>query len=220
MSTPFVRKVLSVDYTLDSYWVPSEEAEILRRLFRLLTHQNLDLEGQNFIYDVQYTHHEWGVLPYADFDTMYAWHECFPGTPKALDYLSSLFCRYHRYWKEDHKEWDLSAGDLVTLLRYNAEDCVRTFACGTAIRALLQTFGLHEQWEWMRRKRDLALRMMLKGVAINGKLRDRLGYELMEKHAELASQILQIIPQKWAGEPGKSAKTREPVLWFSSPKQT
>jgi uracil-DNA glycosylase family 4 len=221
MTIPFVRKSPEGSpHLLDSYWSPPEEAQILDRLIRLLRHANLDLEGQNFIYDVQYTAHHWGVVPYANFDTMYAWHVCFPGTPKALDYLSSLFCRYHRYWKEDHKEWDLAAGDLVTLLRYNAEDCVRTFECGTAIRALIEAFGLNDQWQWMKRKRDLALRMMLKGVAINEKLRDRLGYELMEKYNELASQILQIIPQAWAGEPGKSAKTKEPVLWFSSPKAT
>src|SRR5882672_2772180 len=220
MTIPFVRKTgAETPYLLDSYWSPEEEAKIVFRLCRLLMHPNLDLEGQNFIYDVQYTHHEWGIIPYANFDTMYAWHVCLPGTPKALDYLSSLFCRYHRYWKEDHKEWDLSSGDLVTLLRYNAEDCVRTFECGTAIRALVQTFGLNDQWEWMKRKRDLALRMMIRGVAVDEKLRDRLGYELMETYNKLALDLLRIIPQAWAGEPGKSAKTKEPVLWFSSTKQ-
>jgi hypothetical protein len=72
----------------------------------------------------------------------------------------------------------------------------------------------------MRRKRDLALRMMTRGVRVDTTLKDRLGYELMEKHSELANEILSIIPQSWVGEPGKSAKTKEPVLWFSSPKQT
>lgn len=220
MTIPFVRKAPpSVEHLLESWWEPRQEAEIIWRLRRLLMHPSLDLEGQNFIYDVQYTLHHWGILPYANFDTMYAWHVCFPGTPKALDYLSSLFCRYHRYWKEDHKEWDLSTGDVVTLLRYNAEDCVRTFECGTAIRTLVSQFGLDDQWQWMKRKRDLALRMMTRGVAINEKLRDRLGYELLEKYNELANDLLRIIPQEWAGEPGKSAKTKEPVLWFSSHKQ-
>lgn len=220
MTIPFVRKVDTPTYLLDSYWTIEEEAQIVPRLLRLLTHKNLDLEGQNFIYDTQYIAHHWGVTPYANFDTMYAWHVCFPGTPKALDYLSSLFCRYHRYWKEDHKEWDLADGDVLSLLRYNAEDCVRTFECGTAERQLIQSFGLTEQWEWMRAKRDLALRMMTRGVAINERLRDRLGFELMEKYNELALDILRIIPQSWAGEPGRSAKTKEPVLWFASPKQT
>lgn len=219
MTIPFVRKVTTPTHTLDSWWSIDEEAQIVSRLRRLLTHPNLDLEGQNFLYDVQHIHHNWGVVPYATFDTMYAWHVCFPGTPKALDYLSSLFCRYHRYWKEDHKEWDLSHGDVGTLLRYNAEDCVRTFEVGTTIRQLVVKFGLVEQWEWMRQKRDLALRMMLRGVAINEKLRDKLGYELMNAQAELGSQILSIIPQTWAGEPGKRAATKEPVLWYESSKQ-
>ena len=83
-----------------------------------------------------------------------------------------------------------------------------------------QQFGLTDQWLWMKRKRDLALRMMLRGVAIDERLRDRLGFELMEKYNSLATDILRIIPQRWAGEPGRSAKTREPVLWFSSPKAT
>jgi uracil-DNA glycosylase family 4 len=219
MTIPFVKKVSQPDYLLDSYWTVEQEAQIVRRLQRLLTHPNLDLEGQNFLYDTQYIHHHWGVIPYANFDTMYAWHVCFPGTPKALDYLSSLFCRYHRYWKEDHKEWDLSHGEITSLLRYNAEDCVRTFEIGTTIRKLVVQFGLSEQWEWMKRKRDLALRMMLRGVRINAKLRDRLGYELMETHHALATDLLKVIPQEWAGTPNKNSKTKEPVLWFSSGKQ-
>ena len=219
MTIPFVRRVDTPTHLLDSWWTPTEETQIVSRLLRLLTHPNVDLEGQNFIYDTQYIAHHWGVTPYANFDTMYGWHVCFPGTPKALDYLSSLFCRYHRYWKDDHKEWDLSHGDPGTLFRYNAEDCVRTFECATAIRGLIGQFGLTDQWDWMRRKRDLALDMMKRGVAIDAKLRDRIGFELMEKYTELANELLKIIPQAWAGEPGRSAKTKEPVLWFSSSKQ-
>jgi len=219
MTIPFVRKVDTPTHLLDSYWTPAEEAQIIQRLTRLLMHPNLDLEGQNFLYDVQYIAHHWGVTPNANFDSMYAWHVCFPGTPKALDYLSSLFCRYHRYWKEDHKEWDLSHGDLGSLLRYNAEDCVRTYEACTAIRGLVRQFGLVDQWEWMKRKRDLALRMMQRGVAIDEDRRNRIGFELMEKYSELATDLLRIIPQSWAGEPGKSAKTKQPVMWFSSTKQ-
>lgn len=219
MSIPFIKKVTHPDYTLDSYWTPAEEAQIMRRVMRIMTHPNLDLEGQNFLYDTQYMSTYWGVVPYANFDSMYAWHVCFPGTPKALDYLSSLFCRYHRYWKEDHKEWDLAHGDVGSLLRYNAEDCVRTYEICTAIRQLVVSFGLSEQWEWMKRKRDLALRMMLRGVRIDETRRDRVAMELLTTHGELEGRLLNIIPQKWAGDPGKRAKTKEPVLWYASGKQ-
>ncbi len=208
MTIPFVRKVNTPTHLLESHWTVEQEAQITWRLQKLLTHPNLDLEGQNFLYDTQYIYDHWGVIPYANFDTMYAWHVCFPGTPKALDYLSSLFCCYHRYWKEDHKEWDLANGDVGTLLRYNAEDCVRTYECGTTIRQLVASFGLTEQWEWMKQKRDLALRMMLRGVKINTTLRDRLGYELMETHSELATGLRRVPrhkdsppPQDEAGNP-------------------
>jgi uracil-DNA glycosylase family 4 len=219
MTIPFVKKVNTPTHTLESWWTIDEEAQIVLRLRKILTHSNLKLEGQNFLYDAQYAHTEWGIVPYVDFDTMYAWHVCFPGTPKALDYLSSLFCRYHRYWKEDHKEWDLAHGDVGTLLRYNAEDCVRTFEAATQIRSLVVQFGLEEQWEWMKRKRDLALVMMLRGVKINKQLRDKLGYELMNVHAELGNKLLYIVPQSLAGDPGKSVKTKEPVMWYSSSTQ-
>lgn len=221
MSIPFVKKTIRADggVGLDSWWTPEQEAQITHRLIRVMCHKNVLLEGQNFLYDVQYFHEYYGVLPYADFDSMYAWHVCFPGTPKALDYLSSLFCRYHRYWKEDHKEWDLAHGDVGTLLRYNAEDCVRTYEVCTTERKLVVQFGLSEQWEWMRKKRDLALRMMVRGVRINEALRDRLGYELLNTQSELATDLFKIVPQKWAGDPGKKAVTKEPVFWFSSPKQ-
>lgn len=219
MTIPFVKKVSLPTHLLESYWTVEQEAQIILRLQKILTHPNLDLEGQNFLYDIQYIHHHWGVLPYVNFDTMYAWHVCFPGTPKALDYLSSLFCRYHRYWKEDHKEWDLAHGDVGALLRYNAEDCVRTFECGTTIRALVIQFGLIDQWEWMKKKRDLALRMMLRGVNIDKTKRNKIAFELMEKQGELAQSLLSILPQSWYGPPGKNTKTKEPVYWFASSKQ-
>ncbi|HKU52914.1 MAG TPA: hypothetical protein VJQ25_10635, partial [Nitrospira sp.] len=219
MTIPFMKKVSTPTHFIESYWTPEQEAQIVLRLRKLFTHPNLDLEGQNFLYDVQYIENEMGVLPYANFDTMYAWHVCFPGTPKALDYLSSLFCRYHRYWKEDHKEWDLAHGDMGTLLRYNAEDCVRTFECATTIRQLVGQFGLQSQWEWMRRKRDLALRMMRRGVNIDKKRRDKMGFDLLEVHGELARDVMSIVPQEWYGPPGKNAKTKEPVYWFASSKQ-
>lgn len=219
MTIPFVKKVNLPTHLLESYWTIEQEAQIVLRLRRILMHPNLDLEGQNFLYDIQYIHHHWGVLPYVNFDSMYAWHVCFPGTPKALDYLSGLFCRYHRYWKEDHKEWDLAHGDVGTLLRYNAEDCVRTFEVSTTIRELVVKFGLSEQWEWMKRKRDLALRMMLRGINIDKTRRNKIAYELMEKHGELANDLLSVIPQSWYGPPGKNAKTKEPVYWFASTKQ-
>ena len=63
--------------------------------------------------------------------------------------------------------------------------------------------------------------MMQRGVSIDTKLRNKLGYDLMETYNDLGTgHPPESSPQSWAGDPGRSAKTKEPVLWFSSPKAT
>lgn len=221
MSIPFVRKTnASSGPALESYWTPRQEAEITKRIGRINAHPRVRIEGQNFIYDAQYLGHYTGVYPRCDFDTMLAFHLCFPGIPKGLDYLSSLFCRHHRYWKEDGKDWDGESGTLEQHLGYNAEDCLRTFEIGTTLRSLITQFNLDEQWTWTTRKRDLALRMMERAVLIDGKRRDQMAFELMNVYGTLASQLLQIIPQSWVGPPGKRSGSKEPVMWYESPTQT
>ena len=84
----------------ESYWTPIQEAEIIRHIRRLLSHPNIRIIGQNFIYDTQFIQHWFGVTPRLSHDTMLAQNVVFPGTPKDLGYLSSLYCQYHWYWKE------------------------------------------------------------------------------------------------------------------------
>ena len=76
------------------------------------------------------------TTPKCDFDSMLAQNVLFPGTEKRLDYLSSLYCQYHWFWKEDHKEWD-AKGDIESLLVYNCWDCVRTFEVCSVQRSVL-----------------------------------------------------------------------------------
>jgi uracil-DNA glycosylase len=217
MSIPFVRKTnATTGPALESYWTPRQEAEITHRIGRINSHPNSRIEGQNFIYDTQYIGHYSGVYPRCDLDTMLAFHLCFPGIEKGLDYLSSLFCRYHRYWKEDGKDWDGTSGTLEQHLGYNAEDCLRTFEIATTLRSLIVQFGLAEQWEWTLKKRDLALRMMERAILIDGKRRDQMAFELMNTYGNLARDLIRIIPQEWIGPPGKRVGSKEPVYWYES----
>lgn len=218
MTIPFVKKVGN-EGQLDSYWPPHEEAIITRLIARINSHPNILIEGQNFIYDSQYLGEYTGVFPRCDFDTMLAFHLLFPGLPKGLDYLSSLFCAHHRYWKEDGKDWNSTEGTLEEHLRYNAEDNLRTFAIAATLRKLIVQFGMAEQWEWTKKKRDLALRMMRRAVLIDIRRRQEIAFDLMNAVGNLQTQLLHIIPQEWIGPPGKRAGTKEPVYWFDSNKQ-
>lgn len=198
-----------------SYWTPKEEALLLSRMFAVLLHPNIALEGQNYLYDQQYIHDQWGIRVRLGFDTMLAYHLLFPGTRQGLDYLSSLFCRHHRYWKDDNKEWDAKSS-IDDHLRYNGEDCLRTYEVGTVLRGLIAKEGMTKQWEMERRKSELALTLSLRGVRINTKHRTKLAMELGSAYAERKDLLLRIVPPQMVYDiMGK----KYPAPWFTSPKQ-
>lgn len=206
---PFVKPV---PRGLDSYWPIEQEGTLVHLIAKVLFHPNILIEGQNYIYDTQYIQRYWGGAPRLSFDTMLAHHLLFPGTPKSLDYISSLYCRYHWYWKEDLKEWDQSI-NFETNLQYNAIDVMRTFECSTVLRRLIVEMNQTEQWEWERRKALLALEMMNRGVRIDRELRARMAFELLNEAAAIQNRLHRMIPQSWS-----ETKSKKP--WFSSSKQT
>lgn len=214
MAIPFVK-----DGSLASYWPIEQEIVLLDLIRRVLTHPNISITGQNWIYDVQYQDAYLAARPRTYEDTMLKHHLLWPGTPKGLDYLSSLYCNYHWYWKEDGKEWD-TRGKISDLLVYNCWDCVRTFECDETLTQVISQLSLTTQWAQTRERAGLALRMMLKGVRIDRVRRARLKRELAEVHSALQGELLAIIPQRWLPPPKtKPSKGKGPVYWPSSPKQ-
>lgn len=218
VSIPFVRKTAQNGF--DSWWTPEQEARIVGLLRRIFVHPNIRIFGQNFIYDTQYIQRFLGVTPHLDHDTMLHQNVCFPGTPKALDYLSSLYCRYHWYWKEDHKEWD-TRGTIEDLLHYNAMDCVRTWEIGTNQRQVTSMLGMEDQFAFKMKTNDLCLRMMNRGVLFDQARRTHLLVELQAALAELHKELLEIIPQAWVAPVGKRSKSNGggEIYWMTSDRQ-
>jgi uracil-DNA glycosylase len=209
MTIPFIR--LEADRSFTSYWNNEEELVLTSLIRKALTHPNVLLEGQNYLYDTQWCQVFLGCTPRLDFDTMRAHHLLFPGTPKGLDYLSSLYCEYHWYWKDDGKEWDLK-GSLEQHLLYNAEDCLRQFECGTVLRRLIEKHGLTTQWEEQKEFNLLALRMMNRGCRIDKDRRAELAVDLSAASSDFAQWFEKIIPQEIVAPKAK-------VPWFRSPTQ-
>jgi uracil-DNA glycosylase family 4 len=192
-------------------WYPPQERRIVDLLVAILNHHNLRAVGQNFLYDAQFIYDHWGVRVDFDFDTLTAQHVLFPGTPKSLDYLSSLYCKYHWYWKDDNKNWDLK-GSMAEHLRYNAEDCLRTYEIATHSREAIVKAGLQTQWEFARDRRRLALDLMLKGARIDTKRRHKFKIDVMMSSENRQSRLLTMIPQSMVQTGGKTT-------WITSPKQ-
>lgn len=213
MAIPFIR--VQPGQPFQSYWSASEELTIMRLVRTLLSHPNCVVEGQNYLYDMQYIIPFLACVPNFKFDSMSAQHLLFPGTPKALDYLSSLYCQHHWYWKEDHKEWDMR-GTIEDLLIYNCEDTLRNFEVVTVLRKLIVDMGQERQWTERMENNYLALDMMRRGVRIDQQRRAMLLLELSAAAGDYGQWFESIIPQRIA-TPDKDP--RKVVPWYQSPTQ-
>ena len=212
MVIPLVR--LKPGRQFDSFWTQQQEAHLAHLIRKILSHPNVHIEGQNYTYDTQYIQRFYGCIPSCSFDTMLAHHLLFPGTPKSLDYLSSLYCRYHRYWKDDNKDWDLSSDEKQHLV-YNGVDVLRTFECATRLRTLITELKQEEQWEWEKKKADLALRMMFRGVRIDLERRADIGTKLLMHQLYLRGRLSTLIAPQLV--PVMKSPTAKP--WYQSTRQ-
>jgi uracil-DNA glycosylase len=125
------------------YWEPEQEVELAGRIRALLTHPNAVVCNQNFNYDRQYLVRDpvFGFRAPCHWDTMVAQHLYWPGTPKDLAYLASLYCPWYRFWKEEGKEIEGDA-DEERWWWYCCLDCVNTYTVWQAQKGLLKHAGL------------------------------------------------------------------------------
>lgn len=150
----------------DGYWNETAEGEIIWRLKELLTNPRVEIIGQNFIYDAQYFAKHYGYVPNTKWDTMLMHHVMFPGTPKGLDYLSSLYCQFHVYWKDEGKEWDTSIPE-EQYWTYNCKDAVITWECADTQQRSIPEMNLSGPAQSQMDLFEPVLHMMLRGVKID-----------------------------------------------------
>jgi uracil-DNA glycosylase len=216
MVVPFVR--LTADRAFESYWTPEQEFNLVRKMQDVFRHPNVLIEGQNFIYDTQYIQAWFGVTPRLSLDTMLAHHLIFPGTPKSLAHLSSLYCEYHWFWKDDSKDWD-TTGTLEQHLLYNGMDCLRTFEAGTVLRQLLVDMGVEHLWKERLRRNEMCLKMMNRGILVDRKVRAKMSMDIAMMIGKLQERLENIIPCDVVDEVVAQVKSKKPSAtpWYRSP---
>jgi uracil-DNA glycosylase len=99
---PFLHQV---DGRYTDKWGEGAETEIVWRLYKLLTHPNCFVRGQNLLYDCQYTYRHWHFIPNVKQDTMISMHTAFAGMKKSLDFQASMFCGHYEQWKPERGTW-------------------------------------------------------------------------------------------------------------------
>ena len=170
------------------YWTEEEEAQILYWLLRLLMHSNTRCIGQNFLYDVQHLLRDFCLEPTFHADTMLGHHVCFPGFPKGLDYLSSLYCDFHRFWKAESKDWHKSMQE-DELWHYNCKDCVITFEVWENLQSTVDALRLREQYDEQMKIWSLALKAMRKGLFINATRRAEVRKEVVAEIEKVKGEV-------------------------------
>lgn len=162
------------------YWTLDEETSIVFALYKILTHSNVKVRGQNLLYDAQYSYRHWHFVPRVVQDTMISHHTLFAGLPKRLDYQASLYCDHYVYWKDDGKTWTHDVGE-DQLWSYNCVDCVRTREVGEVELSSIDSLGLAEVEAFQQALFWPVLKAMQLGVRIDQKARAAFALELQEE---------------------------------------
>lgn len=145
------------------YWHGDDQQDIIKRVQGLIERGFIMWVGQNWNYDAQYLEEDFNLKVMADFDTYIAQSVLFPGSERGLGYLSSMYCDYHKYWKEDAKDYN-NIKDFQALFRYNCMDVCRTFEVYRNQAHALRSAGLLEQFHERMKYSWYVYRMMRRGV--------------------------------------------------------
>jgi DNA polymerase I-like protein with 3'-5' exonuclease and polymerase domains len=174
------------------------------------------LVGQNFLYDAQYIARHWGLAAVPAFDTMIAQGVAWPGLPKALDFLSSMYLPYHRYWKDESQEADDAFDDNLRW-HYNCRDCTVTYALREPLESTIAKLGLESPLALEMNLFRPLLMMMLRGVRIDTTARGQLMSELFAIQAEYEGYFQSFTAPLLEGI--KLAKSKDAKPWWRSPAQ-
>jgi uracil-DNA glycosylase family 4 len=169
-----------------SYWTEEEELTIRLEIRNLL--QKVKVIGQNWAYDQQYICKEFGVIARLHMDTMLQHHVHFPGTPKSLDYIASLYCENYTYWKDEGKEVDEHIPEEQRWI-YNCKDTTYTLEAAETLETVekqiaLKTTPFGTPPEIQHRLFPYVLEAMLRGVRLDLKARTQLVFTLTEEESK------------------------------------
>jgi uracil-DNA glycosylase len=176
----------------EGYWNIEEEAMLVHKIYKLLTHPNVNVRGQNLLYDAQYTYRHWHFVPRVKQDTMISHHTLFAGLPKRLDYQASLYCEHYIYWKDDGKTWTKELSE-DQLWRYNCIDCVRTREVGEVELKSIEEMGLQPVEDFQQSLFWPVLRAMQLGVRIDTKRRAALAMELQDELSRREEFFIEVL---------------------------
>lgn len=201
---PFITTIGFATSASDAFTLPFEtsgrqsvydsadaESRVVLLVAQVLTHPKAYIIGQNYIYDRTFMTFSWGFVSNFNFDTMWAHHALgFMDLPKSLDFLSSMYLPFHRYWKD--KSLHSGNTNYQEAWEYNCRDCCKTFALWQVLYPATQSVQhiLDYQFSWHR----FLFRAQLRGVRYDGAGRTALIPQTWEIIRKLGRMLEDMIP--------------------------
>ncbi len=128
----------------EGYWSKADEYLVTLAMRDALCRPGVGSIFHNGLFDVQYFCKQWGYAPTVEADTMLMQHAAFSGLRKSLDFISSLYCEYYCYWKEDGKLWNPKTHSENQHWIYNCTDCTYTYENWEELKLVLGKLDLVE----------------------------------------------------------------------------
>jgi uracil-DNA glycosylase family 4 len=195
-------------------WSPEEHIEVVLAIQKLLRSPHVLLVNQNISFDIQYLFWRFNVWPHAHFDTMLAQHVMFPGAPKDLAYLASMWAANYVYWKDDGKFWDKPV-IYPELWRYNCLDCTYTYEVMEQQQKMLAALGLEPQMAFIMRLFHHVMKMMMRGVRIDLFLKPQIAKALSEHILALVSEAEYLAARSLTGDKGGFSSQKLQKLFYT-----
>lgn len=174
------------------YWPEDQEARVTYALYRVLTHRNVQVVGQNILYDSQYTYRHWHFVPRVAQDCMISQHTMFAELPKSLAFQASMYCNHYVFWKDEGKNWAANQ-DEGELWNYNCLDCVYTDEAGQVELQTVKAMKLDKVHEFQQALFWPVLRAMQLGVRVDQKQRMTLVLDVQDQIAEREAMLISIL---------------------------
>jgi uracil-DNA glycosylase family 4 len=166
----------------EGYFTECEEAEIVFKLYQVMTHPNFQGITQNGNFDRNYICDNWNFIPRHYQDTMLSHHVLFPAMQKSLDFICSMHNEEYVYWKDDLKEWRTAIVHNETQYwNYNCEDSARTWEAAHSLQQCVDKMGLRAPHDFQQSLSTPVLKMMLQGVLIDLAEQRRMVIELRKE---------------------------------------
>ncbi len=151
------------------HYSASQEAACWRAIGELLEDEDIPKVGQNLIFDTQFLLSHNSILTKGHLeDTMIAHHILYPDFPKGLDFLVSYHCNGEPYYKDEGKQWKLSAiKDWPQFWTYNAKDAALTLEVWHAIKGQIQQNDFYDTYRFHMDMYDPINFMVLRGIKVD-----------------------------------------------------